>query len=127
MAFIRNTNAVLWSPTGAWSAVPTHAEIRDGASLVIRRPVALVDEDGRAVTDKPDATKSVILPAGAAAAGINMESPNGHFEAAAWKKILEAYWSGKSLDIRLLSANDGTAITGGGYADQAVAAWTVVE
>ena len=127
MAFIRNTNPVLWSPTGVWSAVPTHGEILNGSSLIIRRPMAFVDDTGVAVTDKPDATKSVILPAGAAAAGINIECPNGHFTAAEWKKILEAFWSGKSLNLRLLSASDGTAITGGGYADQAVAAWTVVE
>ena len=126
MAFIRNTNPIVWSPTGTWSARVTHCELLDGSQLLIRRPIVMVDEGGNVVTTAPDVTKSVIIPTGAAAAGINLSSPEGDFDRDGWKDIIEAYWKGKSINVRLLSAASGTIITGGGYADQAVAAWTVV-
>ena len=130
MATAKNTNREEFSrPTGQWSAVPTHASLLRGTVMFGKGSISLEDEDGDAYTTKPNLGDRVFLKAKGMTFTLTARNAQG-FTGAAAKQVLDDVFDGtNSYSIRLHSGDPGTnpatsRISGGGYADLAVTAFT---
>ena len=130
MATVTNTSAESFPPlTGAWNGVPSWGTLLYGNIVVAIRPMTFEDQNGQAITVAPDATKTVRLPAGE----IDLTFPPGlagEVTAAYMKAVVdEMYASSRTYTLKIHSAQPnlqgvGSEISGGGYDNISITAWT---
>lgn len=134
MATAKNTDRLQWPVlTGAWSGLPTHAALLRGTNVYIIDSINVVDANNAAYTSIPGTTNRVYLKAEAITFTL---TPQGSMTPAAAKQILDDVFDGThSFTVRLFSGVAAPTpsdlvtnrITGGGYADLSVTAFTTAE